>query len=64
MTCVGIISYLIYLHNYRLAVITLIVFAPLIAFHFAISKLSKKEDCGIGRCHRIVPYKPHQNSIE
>jgi hypothetical protein len=44
MTCIGITSYLLYLHNFRLAVITLIVFAPLIAFHFAITKLSKIEE--------------------
>ena len=56
MTCIGITSYLLSLHNLRLAVITLIVFAPLIAFHFAITKLSKIEDCGMVRCRRIVPY--------
>jgi hypothetical protein len=50
MTCIGITSYLMYLHNYSLAVLTLIVFAPLIVFHFAIAKLSKTEDCGIVRC--------------
>ena len=44
MTCIGITSYLLSLHNFRLAVITLIVFAPLIAFHFAITKLSKIEE--------------------
>ncbi len=56
MTCIGIASYLVYLHNYDLAVLTLIVFAPLIIFHFAITKLSKTEDCGVIRCRRIVPY--------
>ena len=50
MTCIGIASYLVYLHNYDLAVLTLIVFAPLIIFHFAITKLSKTEDCGVIRC--------------
>jgi hypothetical protein len=53
MTCIGIASYLVYLHNYGLAAVTLIVFAPFIAFHFAITKLSKIEDCGTGRCRRI-----------
>lgn len=56
MTCIGIALYLVYLHNYGLAAITLIVFAPLIGFHFAISKLSKAEDCDMGKCHRIVSY--------
>lgn len=56
MTCIGIASYMVYLHNYRLAAITLIVFAPLIGFHFAISKLSKAEDCDMGKCHRIESY--------
>ena len=56
MTCIGIASYLVHLHNYDLAVLTLIVFAPLIIFHFAITKLSKTEDCGVIRCRRIVPY--------
>ena len=50
MTCIGIASYLVYLYNYDLAVLTLIVFAPLIIFHFAITKLSKTEDCGVIRC--------------
>jgi hypothetical protein len=44
MTCIGIILYLLYLHSYNLAILTLIVFAPLIGFHFAITKLSKIED--------------------
>jgi hypothetical protein len=56
MTCIGIASYLVYLHNYDLAVLTLIVFAPLIAFHFAISKVSKTEDCGMVRCHIKYPH--------
>jgi hypothetical protein len=41
MTCIGITSYLLYLHSFNLAILTLIVFAPLIGFHFAIIKLSK-----------------------
>lgn len=50
MTCIGIILYLLYLHSYNLAVLTLIVFAPLIGFHFAITKLSKMEDCDSVGC--------------
>ncbi len=56
MTCIGIASYLVYLHNYELAALTLIVFAPLIAFHFVITKISKVEDCDMGRCRRIVRF--------
>jgi hypothetical protein len=50
MTCIGIISYLLNLHSYNLAILTLIVFTPLIGFHFAITKLSKIEDCGMLGC--------------
>lgn len=49
-TAAGITLYLLYLHSYQLALITIAVFAPLIGFHFAITKLSKTEDCGIVRC--------------
>jgi hypothetical protein len=50
MTCIGITLYLLYLQNYNLAILTLIVFAPLIGFHFAITKVSRTEDCGRVRC--------------
>lgn len=39
MTGVGITSYLLlYLHNSMLAVLTIVVFGPLIGFHFAIDR--------------------------
>jgi hypothetical protein len=39
MTGAGITLYMLYLGNYTLAVITVMVFAPLICFHFAVSKV-------------------------
>ena len=39
MTGAGIILYMVYLGNYTLAAITMAVFAPLIGFHFAVSKI-------------------------
>jgi hypothetical protein len=39
MTGAGITLYMLYLGNYALAAITAAVFAPLIGFHFAISKV-------------------------
>ena len=39
MTGAGIIVYMLYLGNYTLAAITVAVFAPLIGFHFAVSKI-------------------------
>ncbi len=54
MTGTGITLYLLYLHNYYLAALTVAVFAPLIGFHFAIDKLSKdKVDWGQGRLIKI-----------
>ena len=54
MTGAGITLYLMYLHNYYLAALTVAVFAPLIGFHFAIGKLSKdKADWGQGRLIKI-----------
>jgi hypothetical protein len=44
MTGAGITLYLTYLHSYMLAVLTLAVFAPLIGFHFVMTRLSKSED--------------------
>jgi hypothetical protein len=41
MTCAGVALYLLYLHSYNLAALTVAVFAPLIGFHFAIDKLSR-----------------------
>jgi hypothetical protein len=45
MTGVGITLYLLYLQSYMLAALTSALFAPLIAFHFVLTKLSKLEDC-------------------
>lgn len=54
MTGTGITLYLLYLHNYYLAALTVAVIAPLIGFHFAIDKLSKdKVDWGQGRLIKI-----------
>jgi hypothetical protein len=39
MTGAGIIVYMLHLGNYTLAAITVAVFAPLIGFHFAVSKI-------------------------
>jgi hypothetical protein len=39
MTGAGIILYILHLGNYALAAITMAVFAPLIGFHFAVSKI-------------------------
>jgi hypothetical protein len=41
MTGAGITLYMVYLGNYTLAAITIAVFAPLIGFHFAISKMQR-----------------------
>ncbi len=38
MTGAGIVLYMLYLSNYTLAAITVAMFAPLIGFHFAVSK--------------------------
>ena len=44
-TCIGITLYLVYNSQYYLALITVVVFSPLIGFHFAISRLSNDEYC-------------------
>jgi hypothetical protein len=56
MTAAGIILYLLHLHSYQLALITLAVFTPLIGFHFAVSRMSNLEDCRSLRCHLRYPY--------
>lgn len=48
MTGAGIMLYMLYLGNYTLAAITMAVFAPLIGFHFAVSKVQ----------HSNVEWKP------
>jgi len=45
MTCIGITLYLAYNSQYYLALITVVVFSPLIGFHFAISRLRNGEYC-------------------
>lgn len=45
MTCIGITLYLVYNSEYYLALITIVVFSPLIGFHFAVTKTSKDECC-------------------
>ena len=43
MTGAGITLYLLYLQSYYLAALTVVVFAPLIGFHFAIDRLSSNK---------------------
>jgi hypothetical protein len=43
MTGVGITLYLLYLHSYHLAALTVVVFTPLIGFHFTIDRLSSNK---------------------
>jgi hypothetical protein len=45
MTCIGVTLYLFYDSEYYLALITIIVFTPLIGFHFLVSKISNDEYC-------------------
>jgi hypothetical protein len=51
MTGAGITLYLLYLNSYMLAAITASVFAPLIRFHFIMTRISEPEDyCNKSRC--------------
>jgi hypothetical protein len=54
MTGAGIILYMLYLGNYTLAAITVAVFAPLIGFHFAVSKIQ----------HSNVEWNPTRRTIK
>jgi len=45
MTCIGITFYLLYISEYRLSLITILAFSPLIGFHFAVSRTIKDEHC-------------------
>lgn len=45
MTCIGVTLYLVYNSEYYLALITIVVFSPLIGFHFAVSKTSNDGYC-------------------
>ena len=39
-------------HSYMLATLTLAVFAPLIGFHFVMTKISKLEECNSLKCSK------------
>jgi hypothetical protein len=43
MTGAGITLYLLYLQSYQLAALTVLVFVPLIGFHFTIARLSSNQ---------------------
>ena len=53
MTGAGVALYLSYLQSYYLASLTLVVFAPLIGFHFTIDRLSSSKLEPSGRHVRI-----------
>jgi hypothetical protein len=68
MTGAGITLYLLYLQSYHLAALTVVVFAPLIGFHFTIDRLSSNK---LGRSGGLVKTKrwsvkrpAHQLSLE
>lgn len=52
MTGIGITLYLACNSQYYLALITVIIFSPLIGFHFAISRLNNDEYCASCRTLR------------
>jgi hypothetical protein len=54
MTGAGIVLYMLYLGNYTLAAITVAVFAPLIGFHFAVSKVQ----------HSNVEWNPRRRTVK
>ena len=53
MTGAGVTLYLLYLQSYHLAALTVVVFAPLIGFHFTIDRLSSNKLESSGRLVRI-----------
>jgi hypothetical protein len=53
MTGAGITLYLLYLQSYHLAALTVVVFAPLIGFHFTIDRLSSNKSEPSSRLVRI-----------
>ena len=62
MTGAGITLYLLYLDSYMLAALTLAVFAPLITFHFVMTKMSKSEDyCNNSTCLRRSRFSSNNN---
>jgi hypothetical protein len=53
MTGFGISLYLLFIHNYTLSVLNAIIFAPLIVFHYVISRIPSgrwEKTCDIGNC--------------
>ncbi|HEY7756869.1 MAG TPA: hypothetical protein VIA08_01415 [Nitrososphaeraceae archaeon] len=53
MTGIGISLYLLFMHDYTLSVLSAIVFAPLIIFHYVISRIPSdrwEETCDTGNC--------------
>jgi hypothetical protein len=58
MTGAGIVLYMLYLGNYTLAAITAAVFAPLIGFHFAVSKIQQHSNVEWKPTRRIVKLPP------
>ena len=53
MTAVGISLYLLSTHNYSLAILSALIFTPLIAFHYVISRLpsgGRENSCNTGNC--------------
>jgi hypothetical protein len=53
MTGAGITLYLLYLQSCHLAALTVVVFAPLIGFHFTIDRLSSNKSEPSSRLVRI-----------
>ena len=63
MTGAGITLYLTYLQSYMLAALTLAVFAPLIGFHFVMTRLSRSEDyCSSSTCLRRTSFSDRQRT--
>ena len=53
MTGLGISLYLLFIHNYILSALSAIMFAPLIVFHYAISRVPSERwenSCGTEKC--------------
>jgi hypothetical protein len=54
MTGLGISIYLLFMQDYTLSALTAIVFAPLLVFHYVISRMSietrKEENCDTAAC--------------
>jgi hypothetical protein len=53
MTGLGISLYLLYMQNYSLAILSAIIFAPLILFHYVVSRLTsgrRESSCDTESC--------------